>query len=64
MIKARDEQRIFKEIQLLSRHQVVQEILGFQGGVRMDFTEEFLDRQTLDQLKHILLAVRLHISPA
>jgi len=44
----------------MSRDQIKREILHFKkGSFKLDFSEDYLDGLTLDQLRHILLAARL-----
>jgi hypothetical protein len=64
MITALDEKRIAGEIARLNKRQVVDELLNFRGAVRMDFRRDFLEKQSLEQLRHILLAAKLYISPS
>ena len=57
-----EEVRTSPELTVMTRAQVVDELTNFPGAVRLDFTAEFVANQSLDQLKHILAAVRMHIS--
>ena len=43
----------------MSREEVQREIMHFTGRFKLDFTPEFLKRQTLEHLRHILLAAKL-----
>ncbi len=43
----------------LDRSALTQELLGFQGHFKLDFTEEFLSRLSIGRLRHILLAAWL-----
>ena len=36
--------------------------MNFDGAVQPDFTAEFIAELSLDELKHILAAARMHIS--
>ena len=45
----------------MTRRQVVHELMHFDGAVKLDFTAEFVAEQSLDELKHILAAARMHI---
>ncbi len=47
----------------MNRRDVQREILNFHGRFHLDFTKEFLDNQTTEQLKHILLAAKLQLHP-
>ncbi len=40
----------------MSKAEVKRRILHFDGPLQMDFTEEYLDKFSLDKLQHILLA--------
>ena len=57
-----EEKKVSPELTLMTRAQVVDEMMNFPGAVRLDFTDEFVANQSLDQLKHILAAARMHIS--
>ena len=43
----------------LGKNQVKAKIKGFKGSFKMDFTEEHLNKLSLDRLRHILLAAIL-----
>lgn len=47
----------------LSRDALIEELQGFKGALKLDFTEEFLSGLSDDKLRHILLAVYLHGRP-
>ncbi len=49
---------------MLSRDQIKPRLLNFPSRTRLDFTEEFLEKLTTDQLRHILLSAILYLSPA
>ncbi len=57
-----EEERTSPELAVMTRTQVVDELMSFPGTVRLDFTHEFVANQSLGQLKHILAAARMHIS--
>ena len=57
-----EEERTSPQLAVMTRAQVVDELTNFPGVVRLDFTEEFVTNQSLDQLKHILAAARMHLS--
>lgn len=40
----------------MNKSEVKRRLLHFEGPLRLDFTEEYLDRLDLDRLRHILLA--------
>jgi hypothetical protein len=46
-------------IAVMNRPQVQREIMTFSGRFRLDFSPEYLQAQTLNQLRHILLAAKL-----
>ncbi len=58
-----EEAQVAREIAGMNRQQVVYELMNFDGSVRLDFTDEFVSRQSIEQLKHILVAAKTHISP-
>ncbi|MCH8054156.1 MAG: hypothetical protein IH895_08860 [Planctomycetes bacterium] len=62
MTQSIKEERTSQELDAMTRTQVVDELMNFPGAVRLDFTHEFVANQSLDQLKHILAAARMHIS--
>ena len=43
----------------MNRQDIQQEIKNFQGRFKLDFTEEYLEAQPLDKLRHILFAALL-----
>lgn len=43
----------------MSREEVQREIIHFNGRFKLDFTPEYLKAQTLERLRHILLAAKL-----
>lgn len=43
----------------MNREEIQREIMHFTGRFKLDFTPEFLKKQTLDRLRHILLAAKL-----
>ena len=40
----------------MTRGQIIQALLEFDGRVRMDFTEDFLKQKSTDWLRHVLYA--------
>lgn len=58
-----EEQQVAREIAGMNRQQVVYELMNFDGSVRLDFTDEFVSRQSIEQLKHILVAAKTLTSP-
>ncbi len=57
-----EEERTSPDLAVMTRTQVVDELMNFPGAVRLDFNDEFVANQSLGQLKHILAAARMHIS--
>jgi len=49
-------ERIVSAIASLSKSEVKRRLLHFKGGVKLDFTESYLDSLSTDKLRHILLA--------
>ena len=47
----------------LGRPELTRRITHFKGRFRLDFTEDYLDRLTLDRLRHILLAAVMNARP-
>ena len=46
----------------MSMDQVKREILHFDGRFKLDFTEDYLNQQSAERLRHILLAARMQQS--
>lgn len=46
-------------IATLDREEMKKRIRDFQGVIKLDFTDDYLDAISLDRLRHILLAVVL-----
>jgi len=59
MVMTIDADQIVSEIAGMDRPSLKQAILHFRGRFKLDFTNEFLDRQSVDQLRHILLAAKI-----
>ena len=53
-------EKIAVELAGLSRMQLKRQLFTMQTRFRMDFTEEFLDSLSKDELRHILLAAHLN----
>ena len=47
---------IVSQIGTLSRQEIIEHILHFDGHLKLDFTESYLDSLNDDQLRHILMA--------
>ena len=59
MASPRAFERISASIVSLSRPQLKKRIRRFKGGFKLDFTDSYLDRVSVDKLRHILLAAIL-----
>jgi len=46
---------ISKRVESLSRSEIKHRLKNFKG-LRLDFTDEYLDRQSINRLRHIFLA--------
>lgn len=44
----------------LTRDQVIEELLYFPGRFKLDFTRQYLQDQTDEQLRHMLMAAYLY----
>ena len=51
---------VVAEIMKMDRASITQALLGFQGRVHMDFSEDFLSLQSTEWLRHVLLAATLN----
>lgn len=40
----------------MEKEDVIMQLLGFQGPLRLDFTRDYLEDLPVDRLRHILLA--------
>jgi len=49
-------EREAKSIASLGRHELTRRIRNFRGRFKLDFTEDYLNRLSVDRLRHILLA--------
>lgn len=50
------------EIAALSREELIQRLLHFDGRCPLDFNEGFLERKSTDSLRHILIAACKHVA--
>ena len=50
-------------IAALGRSELTKRIKTFKGRFKLDFTEEYLNRMSVDRLRHILLAAVLNAGP-
>ena len=47
----------------LGRNELKRRIRGFRGRFRLDFSDDYLNRLTVDRLRHILLAALINAKP-
>lgn len=47
------------EVAAMNKSEIKRRILHFDGSVRLDFTEDYLNDLDLDKLRHILLAAMI-----
>jgi hypothetical protein len=47
----------------LGREELKRRIKDFKGRFKLDFTEDYLNRLTIDRLRHILLAALINAKP-
>jgi hypothetical protein len=47
----------------LGRNELKRQIKNFKGRFKLDFTEDYLDKLSVDRLRHILLAALINASP-
>ena len=45
----------------MSKAEVLKKLLCFDGPLKLDFTEDYLESQTADKLRHILLAAMITV---
>ena len=46
----------------MSKAEVIERIQGFRGRVNLDFTQIYLNGQSVDKLRHILVAAIITVS--
>ncbi len=56
MIQSGSIEKLSVTIASLSKMEIKRRLLGFRGKPRLDFTEDYLDRLSIDKLRHILFA--------
>ena len=44
----------------LGRNELTSRIRNFRGGFKLDFTDEYLNKLSVDRLRHILLAALIN----
>jgi hypothetical protein len=47
-------------IAALGRHELERRIRNFKGRFKLDFTQDYLNRLSIDRLRHILLAALMN----
>ena len=45
----------------LGRNELKRRIINFQGRFKLDFTEDYLSKLSVDRLRHILLAALINV---
>jgi len=50
-------------IAALGRNELKRRIKNFRGRFKLDFTEDYLNRLSVDRLRHILLAALINAKP-
>ena len=60
MASKRQFERTATSIASLNRNEVKKRIKNFKGRFRLDFSDEYLDKLTVDRLRHILLAAMIN----
>ena len=60
MASKRQYERTAISIASLGKNEVKKRIRNFKGRFRLDFSDEYLDKLTVDRLRHILLAAMIN----
>jgi hypothetical protein len=55
-----DIEALIGRISTMTRAQLTDAVLNFPADFPLDFTQDYLDRLTLERLQHLLLAAHLH----
>ncbi len=50
-------------IAALGRNELTRRIKNFRGRFKLDFTEDYLNKLSVDRLRHILLAALINAKP-
>ena len=50
-------------IAALGRNELTRRIKNFKGRFRLDFSDEYLNKLSVDRLRHILLAASINAKP-
>ena len=63
MIEREGFEREATSIAALGRSELERRIRNFKGRFKLDFTEDYLNKLTVDRLRHILLAALITARP-
>ena len=61
--KTAEAERIATKLASMSRSQLKGSLRSLKARFRMDFTEDYLNRTSVDRLRHILLAALINARP-
>ena len=53
-------ERQVTSVAVLGRDELTRRIRGFRGRFKLDFTEDYLNKISVDRLRHILLAALIN----
>ena len=54
-----DFEKLVKAVSKMPKEEAVDKILNFSGSFKLDFSREYLEKQTVDKVRHILLAAMI-----
>jgi len=60
MASKKDLEQTAVSITSLGRNQLKKQIKNFRGRFKLDFTESYLDKLSVERLRHILLAASIN----
>ena len=60
MVSKKAYEQTVTSIATLGKNELARKIKNFRGRFKFDFTEEYLNRQSADALRHILLAALMN----
>ena len=60
MISSNRFEKAATTIATLNRVQLKEQIKNFRGSFKLDFSEEYLEKTSVDRLRHILLAAMVN----
>ena len=52
-------EKLSSSVVSLSKSQLMKRIRKFKGGFKLDFTDSYLEKLSVDRLRHILLAAMI-----